>query len=204
MTQNEMISNLAEKCSVDSEEARTALEIGEWNMLTAAQLLESEKLRKAQEIEAVVSACETATAQATAEEPPVDAQTTHAEAAEPPEAAATAGEAEGKRRAKAAKHCGGRGLEKLGDHIRRLVACGNRNRLVVRHRDATLLELPVTVVAVLMLFAFWTCIPLLVLGLFLGCRYSFIGRDLGRERINDALDRVASAAEQLKGSAAKA
>ena len=111
MTQNEMIRNLAEKCSVDSEEARTALEIGEWNMLTAAQLLESEKLRKAQEIEAVVSACETATAQATAEEPPVDAQTTRAEAAEPTEAAATAGEAEGKRRAKAAKHCGGRGLE---------------------------------------------------------------------------------------------
>ena len=172
MTQNEMIRNLAEKCSVDSEEARTALEIGEWNMLTAAQLLESEKLRRAQEIEEVVSACETATAQATAEEPPVDAQTTHAEAAEPTEAAATAGEAEGKRRAKAAKHCGGRGLENLG--------------------------------AVLMLFAFWTCIPLLVLGLFLGCRYSFIGRDLGRERINDALDRVASAAEQLKGSAAKA
>ena len=134
----------------------------------------------------------------------MDAQTTRAEAAEPTEAAATTGEAEGKRRAKAAKHCGGRGLENLGDHIRRLVAFGNRNRLVVRHRDATLLELPVTVVAVLMLFAFWTCIPLLVLGLFLGCRYSFIGRDLGRERINDALDRVASAAEQLKGSAAKA
>ena len=67
MTQNEMISNLAEKCSVDSEEARTALEIGEWNMLTAAQLLESEKLRKAQEIEEVVSNCETATAQATAQ-----------------------------------------------------------------------------------------------------------------------------------------
>ena len=69
-----------------------------------------------------------------------------------------------------------------------------------KHRQAE----AVTVVAVLMLFAFWTCIPLLVLGLFLGCRYSFIGRDLGRERINDALDRVASAAEQLKGSAAKA
>ena len=40
--------------------------------------------------------------------------------------------------------------------------------------------LPVTVAALLMLFAVWTCVPLLVIGLFLGCRYSFRGRDFER------------------------
>ena len=33
---------------------------------------------------------------------------------------------------------------------------------------------------ILMLFAFWTCVPLLVIGLFLGCRYSFSGQDFDK------------------------
>ena len=195
MMQNEMVRNLAEKCDVNREEARAALETGEWNMLTAAQLLECDKLRKAQAVEEVVSGCEAATAQATASETVEDAQAAQSESFE---------QAERPARTAAGRHCGDKGLKNLGNHIRRLVACGNRNRFLVRRGEAVLLELPVTVVAVLMLFAFWTCVPLLVVGLFLGCRYSFSGQDLGRKGINDALDRVASAAEQLKGSAAKA
>ncbi len=31
-----------------------------------------------------------------------------------------------------------------------------------------------------MLFAFWTCVPLLVIGLFLGCRYRFSGQDFDK------------------------
>ena len=62
MTQNEMISNIAGKCNVTPEEARAALEAGEWNALTAAQLLENEKLRRMQEVEEVASGCATATA----------------------------------------------------------------------------------------------------------------------------------------------
>ena len=165
MTQNEMISNIAGKCNVTPEEARAALEAGEWNALTAAQLLENEKLRRMQEVEEVASGCATATAQAPADEPAGDVRT---EAVERIESAG----ARGRNR--------GQGLRNLGEHIRRLVACGNRNRLVVCRNDATLLELPVTVAALLMLFAFWTCVPLLVIGLFLGCRYSFRGRDFER------------------------
>jgi len=187
MTNNEMnlmIAELAAKCNVTQEEAKAALEAGNWNKLTAEQMLEDEKLRKAQEIEEVVSTCETATAQATAQavadEPTVDEQTEKIEQAE------TTEKAEGAKHSEAKKHCCGKGMENLGDHIRRLVACGNRNRFVVRRNDATLLELPVTVVVVLMLFAFWTCVPLLVIGLFLGCRYSFSGQDFdkGMEYMN--------------------
>ncbi len=195
MTQNEMVRNLAEKCDVNREEARAALEIGEWNMLTAAQQLECDKLRKAQAVEEAVSSCEAATAQATASEAVEGAQTAQNESCE---------QAERPARTAAGMHCGDKGLKNLGDHIRRLVACGNRNRFLVRRGEAVLLELPVTVVAVLMLFAFWTCVPLLAVGLFLGCRYSFSGQDLGRKGINDALDRAAAAAEHLRGSAAEA
>lgn len=177
MTNNEMnlmIAELAAKCNVTQEEAKAALEAGNWNKLTAGQMLENEKLRKAQEIEEVVSNCEAATAQAVADEPMVDEQT------EKVEQAGTTEKAEGNRHGVSKKCCCGKGMKNLGDHIRRLVACGNRNRFVVRRNDATLLELPVTVVVVLMLFAFWTCIPLLVIGLFLGCRYSFSGQDFDK------------------------
>lgn len=177
MTNNEMnlmIAELAAKCSVTQEEAKAALEAGNWNKLTAGQMLENEKLRKAQEIEEVVSNCETATAQAVADEPTVNEQTEKVEQAE------TTEKVEDTERTEAGKHCCGKGMKNLGDHIRRLVACGNRNRFVVRRNDATLLELPVTVVVVLMLFAFWTCVPLLVIGLFLGCRYSFSGQDFDK------------------------
>ena len=181
MTNNEMnlmIAELAAKCNVTQEEAKDALEAGNWNKLTAGQMLEYEKLRKAQEIEEVISNCEAVTAQAAAqavaEEPTVDAQTERVRKAE------TTDRAEDTRRTEARAHCCGKGMKNLGEHIRRLVACGNRNRFVVRRNDATLLELPVTVGVALMLFAFWTCVPLLVIGMFLGCRYSFSGQDFDK------------------------
>ena len=98
---------------------------------------------------------------------------------------------------------GHKGLRNLGDHVRRLIACGNRNRFEVRRGDASILELPVTVLAVLMLCAFWVCAPLLVIGLFAGCRYSFSGEELGREDINSALNKAADAAEHMKETVAE-
>lgn len=200
MTDNEMnllIAELAVKCQVTHEEARAALEAGNWNRLTAAQMLEVEKRRKAQELDQVASSCATVTAPAPAEEITEEGEFGTTEKFESAEATAAAAKTEetGKRR-------GSRGLKNLGDHIRRIVAFGNRNRFVVRRNGVGLLELPVSVVAVLMLFAFWTCVPLLAIGLFLGCRYSFSGQDLGRESVNLALDRAANAAQRLRKNAA--
>ena len=53
------------------------------------------------------------------------------------------------------------------------------------------------VIAVLLLLT-------MCIGLFAGCRYSFAGRDLGRENINRGLDKVAEAAEQVKKAVAEA
>ena len=73
-----------------------------------------------------------------------------------------------------------------------------------RKGDAQLLDIPVTALAVLMLCAFWVCVPLLVVGLFAGCRYSFSGKELDRENLNRALDKVADAAGSLKKSVTQA
>ena len=50
----------------------------------------------------------------------------------------------------------------------------------------------------LLIFAFWVCIPLLVIGLFAGYRYAFTGAELGRESVNNAMDKAAEAVERVK------
>jgi len=89
-------------------------------------------------------------------------------------------------------------VEGLGGLIRDLFNLGNRNRFEVRRGDEVLLEVPVTVLVLLLIFAFWVCIPLLVIGLFAGCRYSFSGAELGRESVNNAMDKAAEAVERVK------
>ena len=191
MTQYEMTEKLAEKVNVSMEEARTALEASGWNILTATHRLEQENFRRMRELDEVASDCAAMAAQEAEDEQP------SMEDVAADGAPADAGEA------RAAKRCRGRGFKHIGRHIRRLVAFGNRNRFVVRRDGAELLEMPVTALVLLMLFAFWVCVPLMVIGLFAGCRFGFNGRELGSEDINSALARVADAASHMKESAAK-
>ena len=86
----------------------------------------------------------------------------------------------------------------LGELLRKALSLGNRNHFEVRRGDEQLLEMPVTVLVVLMLFAFWVCLPLLVIGLFAGFRYSFSGAELGRDSVNSAMDKAAEVAEKVK------
>ena len=89
-------------------------------------------------------------------------------------------------------------VEGLGAMIRDLFNLGNRNRFEVRKGDQQLLEVPVTVLVLLLIFTFWVCVPLLVIGLFVGCRYTFSGAELGRESVNSAMDKAAEVAEKVK------
>ena len=89
-------------------------------------------------------------------------------------------------------------VEGLGGLLRSAFNLGNRNRFEVRRGEELLLEMPVLVLVLLMLFAFWVCVPLLVIGLFAGYRYSFSGAELGRESVNNAMDKAAEVAERVK------
>ena len=86
----------------------------------------------------------------------------------------------------------------LGRLVRDIFNLGNRNRFEVRKGDDLVLEVPVTVLVLLLIFAFWVCIPLLVIGLFVGYHYSFSGAELGRESVNNAMDKAAEVAEKVK------
>ena len=92
-----------------------------------------------------------------------------------------------------------RGIVKgVGEFFRSLLNMGNRNRFEVRKNDQVVLELPVTVLVLLLIFAFWVCIPLLVIGLFADYRYAFSGAELGRDSVNSAMDKAAEVAEKVK------
>ncbi len=197
MTQYEMTENLSEKCDVTLEEAKTALEASDWNTLTATHLLEKEKFRRMQELHEFAESG-TATAVQAAPEGAAAAEETATEEGVKIEVVEAPKHTESK------KSCHGKALKNLGEHIRRLLACGNRNRFTVQRGEEQLLTMPVTALAILLLCAFWVCVPLLVIGLFAGCRYSFSGKELGRESINNALGKAADAADSMKRAAAKA
>ena len=59
---------------------------------------------------------------------------------------------------------------------------------------------PVTVLALLTIFAFWVTIPLMIIGLFFDLRYRFVGPDFKSDTINDAMNSAAEAADNLKKS----
>ena len=71
------------------------------------------------------------------------------------------------------------------------------NELEIWRRDQPVTALPVLSLILLLVFAFWVTVPLLILGLFLGFRYRFSGPDLERDSINDVMGSVADGAVGL-------
>ena len=58
-------------------------------------------------------------------------------------------------------------------------------------------SLPVAVVIILAVVAFWITLSLLIIGLFLGCRYRFSGPELGRESVNEVMDGVGATVDDM-------
>ena len=158
--QFEMVQHLAGKMGITLAEARAALEAADWNMLTATHMLEKEDFLRKQALYEAAEDCgadDGAAQDATDAEKPaqavtVDRGTVRKAAAKP-----------GKNR---------QWFSNLCEHIRRLVAYGNRNRFSVFRGGEQLLEMPVTALALLLLFSFGTCALMMVAGLFAGCRYT--------------------------------
>ena len=71
------------------------------------------------------------------------------------------------------------------------------NELEIWRKDKPVTALPVLILVLLVIFAYYVTIPLLILGLFLGFRYRFSGPDLERDSLNDVMDNVADTAADL-------
>ncbi len=71
------------------------------------------------------------------------------------------------------------------------------NELEIWRKDKPITALPVLILVLLLIFAYWLVIPVLILGLFVGFRYRFSGPDLEREDINGVMGSVADTASEL-------
>lgn len=81
---------------------------------------------------------------------------------------------------------------------RKMIFKGNSNIFEVWRNNQVMISIPVTVLVLLLIFAFWFVIPLIVAGLFFGCRYIFKGPDLDKTGVNRMMDSAADAAENIK------
>ncbi|NJP41397.1 DUF4342 domain-containing protein [Oscillospiraceae bacterium HV4-5-C5C] len=77
-----------------------------------------------------------------------------------------------------------------------LIHRGNINSLVVSRNGEDVLKLPVTVLVLLLIFAFWLTLPLIIIGLLFGFRFHFYGPDFGRPGVNEAMDKAAQASQK--------
>lgn len=68
-------------------------------------------------------------------------------------------------------------LEKIWSFFSGLVQKGNNTSFEVLRDKEHMASFPVTVLAILLIFAPWITIPLIVIGLFFGFHYQFVGLD---------------------------
>jgi hypothetical protein len=93
----------------------------------------------------------------------------------------------------------------LGQWCCRVLEKGNRNSFCVDRNGEEMIELPLTVLVVLLLCAFWVIIPLLIVGLFFNMKYRFVGPDMHTvdTELNRAMDGAANVASNIKGEFTK-
>jgi hypothetical protein len=81
-------------------------------------------------------------------------------------------------------------FRELGRFLKDLLHKGNTNRFDVIKDKKVVMMIPMTLFVLLILFAFWFMLPLLVIGLFFGYGYRFSGADLEKTNVNEAVDKV--------------
>ena len=79
-----------------------------------------------------------------------------------------------------------------------MIKKGCENFFTVRKGCEEIITVPVLLLVVLLLFAFWVIVPLLIVGLFFDFRYSFKGEITRTVDVNMACDKAAEAAENVK------
>lgn len=97
----------------------------------------------------------------------------------------------------------GQQMRKLWNAFCKLVHKGNINHFEANKNGNCATSIPVNVLVLGLLFLFWITLPLIIVGLFCGYTYKFVGPDLGKESVNNAMDLVAETAESIKKSVAK-
>ena len=91
-------------------------------------------------------------------------------------------------------------MRRFGNFCLKMLEKGNSNYLDAKKNDSLAFSCPVTAVVALVVFLFWITIPLFIISIFCGYRYSFRGEDLGRESINRVMESAAVVVDDMKNT----
>ncbi len=90
------------------------------------------------------------------------------------------------------------GFKKLWDWLVGLLKKSVTNKFEVQRDGDSVVVIPVLLLIVLLLWAPYTVIIVLMIGLLFKFRYSFRGEDLGKKEVNEVFDKAADYAENLR------
>ncbi len=177
----EQVERLREKADVSYAQAKQALEYSGGNLLDALIYLEE---------------------QGAIPRPQGAYYSTRNETPPPPpvrDELATLGEKKGGKEKREKKKAGGMGVKVISGKtlfstLRRWLI---DNELEIWRKGQPVTSLPILILVVLVLFAFYITVPALILGLFLGFRYQISGPDLEDETFNGMMGNVADTAADL-------
>ena len=82
----------------------------------------------------------------------------------------------------------------VGDIIKK----GCEKNFIIERKDERFMRMPIIVFILLLIFAFWISVPLLIIGLFCDCRYHFEGDAKAVQDINNACDKASDACANVK------
>ena len=89
-------------------------------------------------------------------------------------------------------------FEGLFVRVCKIIDTCNNIFLEIKKENRTFLRIPITVVTLLLLFAFWLAIPLFILGLFLSIEFSISGNGAEINKINHVLKVISSNMKKRK------
>lgn len=172
MDMMEKVERLREKANVSYEEAKKALNEANGDLLDAMIILEKQGKVEAPEAESFSTKYED-----NVQYPMVIEQPTKEKKSEKSQSKDT--------------------NSKFKNWIKLVWKKGNENYLIVCRHDEILVDIPVWVFILILIFAWHISLVLMLISLFFGCRYQFVGPD-DLEKVNEASAKVSEAAEKIK------
>lgn len=175
MERDEMIKILMEKAKISHEEAEEVLQICDWDLLDSIIYLERKGKIENNEATTVIEVEQ-----------------------ESKEEYKEENKKEGSKNKK--KKSGGIGtvIGRIFKFIGKLISKGNENHFEITKENEKPIKISLIISVLLLIFAFWPVVILLVVGLFFGYKYSITGSNINNDKVNDILDKVSESANNIK------
>lgn len=92
----------------------------------------------------------------------------------------------------------GKIIGRIFKFMRKAISKGNINYFEARKENKRPIKIPLTISAFLLIIGFWPITIILLVGLFLGYRYSITGPDINTNKVNNIFDKASESADNIK------